>query len=84
MRTVWAGRRSRVYESEGLGERPGEEPWLQGAGGLLAAVREALLSGDRAVVQALYGMGGVGKTQLAAEYAHEFADSYDQVWWIPC
>jgi hypothetical protein len=49
---------------------------------LLAAVRETLLAGDRAVVQALHGVGGVGKTQLAAEYAHRFAADYDVVWWI--
>ena len=57
---------------------------FKGREGLLAAAREALLSEDRAVVQALHGMGGVGKTQLAAEYAHRFADSYDLVWWIAC
>jgi tetratricopeptide (TPR) repeat protein len=51
---------------------------------MLAAVREALLCGDRAVVQAFHGMGGVGKTQLAAEYAHRFAGFYDLVWWIAC
>jgi hypothetical protein len=45
-------------------------------------VRERLLAGHAAVVQALYGMGGVGKTQLAAEYAHRFAGSYDLAWWI--
>ena len=33
-----------------------------GRDGLLAAVRERLLGGDKAVVQALHGMGGVGKT----------------------
>ena len=52
------------------------------AGMLLVKLRERLLGGDRAVVQALHGMGGVGKTQLALEYAHQFADDYDFVWWI--
>jgi tetratricopeptide (TPR) repeat protein len=49
---------------------------------LLAALRERLTSGERAVVLALHGMGGVGKTQLAIEYAHLFAGEYDLVWWI--
>ena len=38
-------------------------------------LRDWLLAGDRAVVQALHGMGGVGKTQLAIEYAHRFAEA---------
>ena len=61
---------------------PARNPGFTGRDGLLVAVREALLSGDRAVVQALYGLGGVGKTQLAVEYAHRFAGGYDLVWWV--
>jgi transcriptional regulator with XRE-family HTH domain len=61
---------------------PARNPAFTGRDDLLAAVRERLQAGHAAVVQALYGMGGVGKTQLAAEYAHRFAGGYDLTWWI--
>ena len=61
---------------------PARNPGFTGRDDLLAGVREQLLSGDKAVVQALHGMGGVGKTQLAVEYAHRFAGTYDLAWWI--
>jgi transcriptional regulator with XRE-family HTH domain len=61
---------------------PARNPGFTGRDDLLAGVREQLLAGDKAVVQALHGMGGVGKTQLAAEYAHRFAGAYDLAWWI--
>ena len=61
---------------------PARNPGFTGRGGLLAAVRERLVAGDTAVVEAFQGMGGVGKTQLAIEYAHRFADSYDLAWWV--
>ena len=61
---------------------PARNPGFTGRDDLLEAMRERLLAGDKAVVQALHGMGGVGKTQLAAEYAHRFAGSYDLAWWV--
>jgi hypothetical protein len=49
---------------------PARNPGFTGRDGLLVTVRERLLAGDTTVVQAFQGMGGVGKTQLAAEYAY--------------
>jgi len=34
-------------------------------------------------VQVLFGPAGVGKTQLASEYAHRHAGEYAITWWIP-
>jgi tetratricopeptide (TPR) repeat protein len=49
----------------------------------LEVIDEALGHADRAVVtQAITGLGGVGKSQLAARYIQQHADEYDIVAWI--
>src|SRR5690606_5379744 len=63
----------------------GRNAAFTGRGAALETLRDQLVGGNQAVVlpQALYGLGGVGKTQIALEYAHRFMADYDLVWWIP-
>lgn len=64
------------------GDVPARNLGFTGREELLSAIRVALVSSERATVQALRGIGGVGKTQLAAEYVHRYAPEYDLVWWV--
>lgn len=60
-------------------------PHFQDPNGLLARLHGQLTASGSASVlarAALYGMGGVGKTQLAIKYSREYRDLYAGVWWF--
>jgi tetratricopeptide (TPR) repeat protein len=54
-----------------------------GRAALLTELETALHTGGPALVHALTGMAGVGKTTAAIEYAHRHADEFDIAWWVP-
>ena len=62
---------------------PGRLARFVGRDALLTDVHARLTGGARVALVALDGMGGVGKTSLAIEYAHRHADEFDVVWWVP-
>ena len=54
-----------------------------GRADLLAELDAALAAAEVAVVCAVTGLGGVGKTTTAIEYAHRHAAEFDVAWWVP-
>jgi hypothetical protein len=66
---------------------PPRNPAFTGRADLLDQLQTSLQPGRAAAVvefqaQAVHGLGGVGKTQLALEYAYRHVDDYDLVWWV--
>ena len=61
---------------------PARNRSFTGRDALLAMLRQQLRGCDSTTVWVLRGMGGVGKTQLAVEYAYRFESDYDVMWWV--
>ncbi|MBI1730923.1 toll/interleukin-1 receptor domain-containing protein [Candidatus Acetothermia bacterium] len=60
-----------------------QNPNFTGRDDLLQNLRDSLTLGkNAALTQAIHGLGGVGKSQAATEYAYRHARDYDIVWWI--
>ena len=62
-----------------LSNLPERNPFFTGREQVLTQLQEALAAQGRA---ALSGLGGVGKTQTAVEYAHCHLKEYDCILWV--
>jgi tetratricopeptide (TPR) repeat protein len=75
-----AGSPRRIWSNE----IPRRNLHFTGRAAELMALRANLVRSDRPhpSAQIISGPGGVGKTELAVEYLHQYRDEYEIVWWI--
>ena len=75
------GRDNRAFEVPGRNQRfTGREDDLRTLRTHLRSSPKVVLAGSEPV--ALQGMGGIGKSHLALEYAHRYRAAYDVIWWL--
>lgn len=61
----------------------GRNLYFTGRGAQLNQLHSLLTAGKQvALTQAISGLGGIGKTQLALEYAHRYQKSYHDIFWV--
>jgi len=70
------------------GNVPQRNRYFTGRAALLRELHTRLAAGPTVVLpevrqEALHGMAGVGKSQLAIEYVYRHQADYDVIWWIP-
>jgi TIR domain/NB-ARC domain len=81
---------------EAVMQFPGREPAISnlparnrhfsGRDDLLKQLHASLQAESAAAVVptgVVHGLGGVGKTELALEFAHRYRSDYDVAWWVP-
>ena len=66
----------------GLANLPARPGLFVGRAGELARLDAALAGPGGVVVQAVHGLGGIGKSTLAAHWAAAHASDYTLTWWI--
>jgi tetratricopeptide (TPR) repeat protein len=65
-------------------DAPPRHPGFVGRDNDLERLRDLLTeTGNGSATVTIGGVPGVGKSELALEYAYRFAGDYDLVWWIP-
>jgi hypothetical protein len=63
---------------------PSRNPYFIGRQALLQQIQDRLPDGPVVLLPTdEHQLGGTGRVQVAAEYAHRHADDYDLVWWVP-
>ena len=80
LETVVVAASQRIWSTE----IPSRNPNFTGRVAELRALRANLVRGARSrpPAQIISGMGGIGKTEIAAEYIYLHRDKYEIIWWI--
>lgn len=67
---------------QGMNSLPLRNPAFAGRDEELGAMRDHFIGGDGIRRWTLAGAAGIGKSEIAREYAHRFGFDYDVVWWV--
>ncbi len=86
MGVVWMGPTEFPHALPPIWSVPPRNPFFTGRVNLLEEIHRRLgapaVDGAAVGVVPVQGMGGIGKTQIAVEYAHRYANYYQLIWWV--